>query len=122
MELKTKIYLLDDEGEKFMGIGVLWLLNEVAKTQSLHKAASNLSISYSKAFNMVKNLEKTIGKEVLARKKGGASREGATLTEFGKCFVTLYDEFQKKAKESTLIPYQEFKDKLCVLMEEKDHE
>lgn len=74
MELKTKIYLLDDEGEKFMGIGVLWLLNEVAKTQSLHKAASNLSISYSKAFNMVKNLEKTIGKEVLARKKGGASR------------------------------------------------
>lgn len=47
MELKTKIYLLDDEGEKFMGIGVLWLLNEVAKTQSLHKAASNLSISYS---------------------------------------------------------------------------
>lgn len=122
MELKAKIYLLDDEGEKFMGIGVLWLLNEVAKTQSLHKAASNLSISYSKAFNMVKNLEKTIGKEVLARKKGGASREGATLTEFGKCFVTLYDEFQKKAKESTLIPYQEFKDKLCVLMEEKDHE
>ena len=122
MELKTKIYLLDDEGEKFMGIGVLWLLNEVAKTQSLHKSASNLSISYSKAFNMVKNLEKTIGKEVLARKKGGASREGATLTEFGKCFVTLYDEFQKKAKESTLIPYQEFKDKLCVLMEEKDHE
>ena len=118
MELKTKIYLLNDDGDKFMGIGVLWLLNEVMKTQSLHKAAKNLDISYTKAFNMVKHLESALGKEVLSRKKGGANREGATITEFGKEFLSLYDEFQKQAKECINGTYQNFKEKLSLLMEE----
>ncbi|MGN0907495.1 MAG: winged helix-turn-helix domain-containing protein [Bullifex sp.] len=118
MELKTKIYLIDEEGDKFMGIGVLWLLQEVAKTQSLYKAASNLSISYTKAYNMVKNLEKALGKDVLLRKKGGSAREGATLTEFGSSFLVLYDEFQKDAKKSMEAPYREFCGKLDDLMKE----
>ena len=46
MELKTKLYLVDEEGNKFMGIGVLWLLDNVAEHNSLRKAASALGISY----------------------------------------------------------------------------
>ena len=118
MELKTKIYLVDEEDDKFMGIGVLWLLQEVAGTQSLNKAATNLGISYTKAFNMVKNLEKALGKEVLLRKKGGSTREGATLTDFGSDFLALYDEFQKSAKKSMEAPYREFCDRLADLMKE----
>ncbi len=118
MELKTKIYLIDEEGEKFMGIGVLWLLQEVSRTQSLNKAAANLSISYTKAFNMVKNLEKALGKEVILRKKGGSTREGATLTEFGASFLALYDGFQQEAKKSMESPYREFCDKLFELIKE----
>ena len=118
MELKTKIYLVDEEDDKFMGIGVLWLLQEVAGTQSLNKAAANLGISYTKAFNMVKNLEKALGKEVLLRKKGGSTREGATLTDFGSDFLALYDEFQQSAKKSMEAPYREFCDRLADLMKE----
>ena len=61
MEIKTKLYLVNGDGEKFMGIGVLWLLEHVGTSGSLRAAASALGISYSKAYAMVKNLEDQLG-------------------------------------------------------------
>lgn len=80
MELKSKLYLIDEEGEKFMGIGVLWLLQKIASEKSLRKAAADLGISYSKAYMMIRNLEASLGVPVVNRQKGGADRSGATLT------------------------------------------
>ncbi len=99
MELKVKIYLSDDGGEKFMGIGVIWLLEEVGRAGSLRKASINLGISYTKCYNMVKRAEENLGRELIDRKKGGASHEGATLTDFAREFVSLYWDFQKRAKD-----------------------
>jgi len=117
MELKTKLYLVDEEGEKFMGIGVLWLLQKIAEDKSLRKAALDLGISYSKAFGMVRNLEKSLGCAVVNRQKGGADHYGATLTEFGTQFIRLYDMFQQQAKERIEGPYKIFQTSLASLME-----
>lgn len=99
MELKVKIYLSDESGEKFMGIGVIWLLEEVGRAGSLRKASINLGISYTKCYNMVKRAEENLGRELIDRKKGGAAHEGATLTDFAREFVSLYWDFQKRAKD-----------------------
>ena len=117
MELKAKLYLVSDNDEKFMGIGVLWLLEEIAKENSLRKAAANLNISYTKAYHMVSCLEKSLGQPVLERRKGGQNREGAVLTPFGEQFIALYARFQKEAKARLEDPYQEFSRKLAELME-----
>ena len=120
MELKTKIYLVDEEGNKFMGIGVLWLLDNVAKHNSLRKAASALGISYSKAFSMVQNLEKSLGVAVLNRRKGGATRDGATLTAFAVAFLDLYRQFEQQAKSGLTIPFDQFRQDLALLLEAQD--
>ena len=120
MELKTKLYLVDEEGSKFMGIGVLWLLDMVAEHNSLRKAASALGISYSKAFAMVQNLEKSLGVAVLNRRKGGSSREGATLTAFAVSFLDLYRNFEKQAKKDLNEPFERFRQDLAVLLEAQD--
>ena len=39
MELSTKLYILDSDGKKFMGAGVLWLLERVEETGSLLSAS-----------------------------------------------------------------------------------
>lgn len=116
MELKLKIYLTDEEGEKFMGIGVLWLLKEVEKQGSLRKAASELSISYSKAYYMVDKLEKSLGITVLDRKRGGQSRDGASLSDKGKAFIAVYDSFQKEAKEKIISDYDSFKEEVVKII------
>lgn len=108
MEVKLKIYLVDDQGSKFMGIGVLWLLQEIRREGSIRQAASNLGISYTKAHGMLKTLEEALNMPVLERRKGGDSREGASLTPFGMKFIEDYDDFQKQVKEQTLATFTEF--------------
>jgi molybdate transport system regulatory protein len=108
MELKTKIYLVNEKDEKFMGIGVVWLLEKVHEKGSLRSAAASLGISYSKAYTMISVLEKALGKSVLDRKKGGSSRTGATLTTFGVVLLDKYKVFHASVKEVTKAPYEEF--------------
>ena len=115
MNLKVKLYL-ENENDKFMGIGVLWLLQKVKECRSLREAAAEMGISYSKAFRMVKNLELALGEDVLERRRGGSDRSGASLTPFGEEFIILYDEFQKKCKGLLKEPFSEFSDKLNELL------
>ena len=107
INLKLKIYL-EDSRDKFMGIGVLWFLRKMEENLSLRAAAAELGISYSKAFRMVENLESALGMKVLDRRKGGSSRGGASLTDFGRAFIALYDDFQRECKEIIQPRYGKF--------------
>ncbi|MDY4610872.1 MAG: LysR family transcriptional regulator [Sphaerochaetaceae bacterium] len=120
MEVKVKLYLVDEEGDKFMGIGVLWLLEKIETEGSLRGSAAALGISYSKAYGMVRNLEKSLGVPVLVRKKGGASHDGATLTPFGRQFIELYRDFQAKSKKLVEGPFADFRTGLAKLLETVD--
>ncbi len=120
MDLKTKIYLVNSENEKFMGIGVLWLLEEVKKHSSLRAAATEIGISYSKAYSMINVLEDSLGKIILVRRRGGYSRHGAYLTEFGEDFLKAYKSFHQEIKEVTKEPYEKFNDDIDLLLNEYD--
>ena len=97
LNLKVKLYI-QNGSEKFMGIGVLWVLQKTQELGSLRAAANDLGISYSKVYRMIVNLEKNLGARVIDRRKGGADRSGATLTEFGIRFAEMYDTFQRECK------------------------
>ena len=115
VNLKVKLYL-EGNGDKFMGIGVLWLLEKVKSCGSLRSAAEEMGISYSKAFRMVRNLESAIGVDVLERRRGGMERSGAKLTAFGEEFIVLYDSFQKECKNLLDKPFSAFSEKLDSLI------
>ena len=118
MELKVKLYIADDEGGKFMGLGVLWLLEKIQSEGSLKRASESLGISYSKAYYMIANAEKNLGVHLIDRKKGGVERHGAVLTPFAIGFISLYRDFQDKAKKLVEGPYEEFSTALEALKEE----
>ncbi len=117
MDIKVKLYLVDDQGEKFMGIGVLWLLEKIQQGSSLRKAASELEISYSKAYNMVRNLERNLGYPVVQRRRGGASHDGVSLTPLGQSLIELYRTFQQEVKEQAHQPFVQFSQKLQGLLD-----
>lgn len=120
MELDTKLYLVDDAGKKFMGLGVLWLLENIGSEQSLRKASMKMNLSYSKAYNMLKTLEKEVGRPFVERRRGGVNREGVVLTPFARSYMALYREFQDKIKVKEREVFGEYKEKLTSLMEDKD--
>lgn len=117
--LKVKLYL-EDSQEKFMGIGVLWLLQKIEECGSLRAAAMDLGISYSKAFKMIENLESALGQKVLVRKRGGADRTGVSITPFGFEFINLYDSFQQQCKALLKEPFDNFMKNLSNLKREFD--
>ncbi len=118
MELDTKLYLIDDEGRKFMGIGVLWLLENIGSEQSLRKASMKMNLSYSKAFNMLRTLEEEVGHPFVERKKGGASREGVVLTPFARMYMALYKDFQDRAKKAALAEFEKYREEVTKLTKE----
>lgn len=120
MGLKIKIYLTDDEDCKYMGIGVLWLLEEIGRTGSLRMAANNLDIAYSKGYSMITRAEENLGRPLIVRKKGGRMREGSSLTPFARSFIVLYRDFQQEVKDRAEEPYARFNEALDKLMKESD--
>lgn len=114
MQMKVRLYLREGD-EKFMGIGVLWLLKGVQKHGSLRQAALDMELSYTKALRMIDNLEKVLGLPVLNRKRGGADRSGASLTEFGQKFASLFEEFQNRADDQINGMFDEFQTRLTDL-------
>ena len=112
MELKLKIYITDEEGNKFLGIGVLWLLEEIKRLGSIRQAAGSLGISYAKAHRMVMNLEKALGAPVVLKRRGGASRNGATLTDLGLTVINHYNRFEHIVKQDAQHAFEQFAEEI----------
>ena len=85
-------------GEKAFGPGIAMLLNHVAQTGSLHRAAQEMKISYSKAFGMIKGCEKSLGFLLLERQIGGVKGGGSVLTPEATRLIAAYEDFCKEAQ------------------------
>ncbi len=94
-EIKYKVWL-EKDGDIVMGMGRDKLLREIDKQGSIAAAARNLGLSYKKAWNYIKTMEKRIGKKLVETQKGGATGGGSKLTKEAK---KLLKEFEKIVKE-----------------------
>jgi molybdate transport system regulatory protein len=98
VEARTKVYLTDGAGRPFLGIGVIWLLRNIREHGSIRAAAGSMQLSYAKAHRMIDDAERGLGFELVVRKRGGDSREGARLTPGGIRFTEVYEQFQNRIK------------------------
>jgi molybdate transport system regulatory protein len=98
MKVGYKVWL-DNHGKAF-GDGPYELLSRVEQTQSLHQAASQMGMSYSKAWRLIGALEKRLGFLLIERKVGGLSGGGSRVTSQGKELMKRYKHFQKDVKTS----------------------
>ena len=96
---------LDDHGKVF-GEGPYELLRRVEETNSLHEAANQMRMSYSKAWKLIRSLEKRLGFFLLDRKVGGLSGGGSQVTPRGKELMERYELFEKEARKAIEKAYQ----------------
>ncbi len=98
MKLVYKIWL-DSDGKAF-GDGPYQLLRLVDETGSLHRAAAEMSMSYRKAWLMLKTMEERLGFSLLNRRVGGVAGGGSELTEKAREFLDRYQAFHAEAGEA----------------------
>lgn len=84
---------LEKEGKVF-GKGPFLLLKGVEDFGSLAEAAKNLSMSYNKAHNLVKDIEERLGFSLIHKKAGGLKGGGSELTDEARFLMRKYEEFQ----------------------------
>ncbi len=104
MRVVYKVWL--DRGGKAFGDGPYELLKGIEKTGSLHQAAAEMGMSYSKAWRLIGILEKRLGFPLLERKIGGPSGGGSQITPKAKKFMRRYEKFRAEVKDLTARAYQ----------------
>jgi molybdate transport system regulatory protein len=97
-KVKVKISIADENNRGFLGIGIVWLLEEIDKTGSIKKAAANMHMSYSKAHKILTRVEEKTGKLLLKKTRGGIERGGSELTDYAKKLIKEYKTFQNNIK------------------------
>jgi molybdate transport system regulatory protein len=104
MKVVCKIWL--DHNGKAFGEGPYELLKRVEKTTSLHKAAQEMGMSYSKAWKLIQTMEKRLGFSLLGKKIGGLFGGGSQVTAKGKELMKSYEQFEKEARKAIEKAYQ----------------
>ncbi len=98
MKIAYKVWL-DNHGKAF-GDGPYELLKWVEKTKSLHQAARQMGMAYSKAWRLILAVEERLGFPLIERKVGGCCGGGSWVTPQGKELMRRYRFFQKDVKTS----------------------
>jgi molybdate transport system regulatory protein len=99
-----KVWL--DRGGKAFGDGPYDLLKGIEQTGSLHQAAANMGMSYSKAWRLIQTIEKRLGFTLIERKIGGPSGGGSQITPKAKTFMRRYEKFRAEVNELAERTYQ----------------
>lgn len=99
MQPKIRFIVTNQNGESFMGIGLVWLLRDIKKTGSISWAAREMGLSYAKALKILNRLEANLPEAVLVRAHGGQERGGAVLTPYGERLIVEYERFQAQVEK-----------------------
>jgi molybdate transport system regulatory protein len=73
-----------------IGPGKVGLLEQLAATGSIRKAAAAMKMSYRRAWLLLQALEASFGQPLVETSTGGKRGGGARLTEAGAAVVTRY--------------------------------
>jgi molybdate transport system regulatory protein len=104
MKVTYKVWL-DNKGKAF-GEGPYELLTRVEQAQSLHQAANQMGMAYSKAWTLIRTMEKRLGFTLIERKVGGRSGGGSHLTPKARDLMNHYEGFRKDVDKAIRKIYQ----------------
>ena len=95
--LRQKIWL-EKNGVKAFGKGPAELLEGVRRTGSLSDSAKSMNMSYNKAYNLIKELEKALGFQLIIAQKGGVKGGSSELTAEAEALIEKYRAFETEAE------------------------
>lgn len=118
----TRVFLKDDNGDKFFGEGPCRLLEGIERTGSLRAAAQEMQMAYTKALHLLRHAEETLGFPLTERTIGGKGGGGSRLTAGARDFVEKYKTYRDACYRANLEIYREVFEEptqprlACVLM------
>ena len=97
VRLAHRIWLQDGSTPVF-GAGICELLSRVEATGSIRRAASDMGMAYSKAWQIVRRAEAHLGVPLLNRQAGGEGGGGSVLSDEARRLVRAFGALLDEAR------------------------
>jgi molybdate transport system regulatory protein len=94
---------LDFSSGDSIGPGKIGLLEAVAETGSIRKAAAAMKMSFRQAWLLVDAAESSFGAPLVEVRRGGRGGGGAALTELGEAAIAHYRRIERLASEAARV-------------------
>jgi len=102
--VRLRVWLETEDG-LFVGLGRAQLLANIAQYGSLKQAAEHMGMSYRAAWGKLRQSEKVLGFQLVARR--GRRRDGQVLTPFGRLLMERYLRWFAAVEQDALERAQE---------------
>jgi molybdate transport system regulatory protein len=83
--------------EVVLGPGKAELLDAIARTGELRRAAGELNMSYMRAWKLVQTMNSAFRDPLVATTRGGAGHGAAGLTKTGRTVLAVYHEMERRS-------------------------
>lgn len=97
-DIKIRLWIEEAEGP-FLGIGKIWLLENIKKTGSITNAAKEMKMAYRQAWQLVEAMNQRAENPLVEKLLGGKGGGGARLTEAGEKAIQTFYALEKKVKD-----------------------
>ncbi|MBN2207801.1 MAG: LysR family transcriptional regulator [Candidatus Coatesbacteria bacterium] len=105
---RFKLWLSTDDAEGVFGDGKWRLLESIGRSGSLSAAATELGISYRKAWGDLKKAERCLGVSLVEKHRGGISGGETALTDTGKAWLRAYSDLRKNVEKEALNAFKRY--------------
>lgn len=106
--IEVRLWIEEAEGP-FLGIGKIWLLENIQKTGSITNAAKEMKMAYRQAWQLVEEMNKRAESPLVEKLLGGKGGGGAKLTEAGERAIAVFYEIEKRIKDFAQQEFQNLK-------------
>ncbi|AXB58383.1 winged helix-turn-helix domain-containing protein [Flavobacterium fluviale] len=106
--VEVRLWIQESEGP-FLGIGKIWLLENIKRTGSITNAAKEMKMAYRQAWQLVEEMNQRAESPLVEKLLGGKGGGGAKLTPAGERAVEVFYEVEKKIKDFALKETQNLK-------------
>lgn len=96
LRLRPRLRVLRGD-EIVLGPGKAELLEAIAKTGELRRAAARLGMSYMRAWKLVQTMNGAFREPLVATARGGSGHGAARLTKTGRAVLAVYHEMERRS-------------------------
>lgn len=96
--IEVRLWIQEAEGP-FLGIGKIWLLENIRKTGSITNASKQMKMAYRQAWQLVEEMNQRAESPLVEKLLGGKGGGGAKLTEAGERAIQVFYEVEKRIKD-----------------------
>jgi len=92
--IHARLWLIDDAGEHYLGVGKVRLMEAIEELGSISQAARRMGMSYKRAWSLIQEVNQLEEQPYVSKEVGGAGGGHATVTAAGHRAIARYRELE----------------------------